>query len=139
MNRYEEQTEYQGIPIVIENPVGSIRSGVTNTGHKWATVFFYPYGYIENTKGADNEEIDCFIGPNPYAQFAYIVNQKVNGKFDEQKVMLGFDSEEAARDAYLSHYDTQLRLGPITTVVMGEFKELLANLNHRKLITKEGR
>lgn len=124
------QTDYQGIPVVIEQEPGSIREGVSEQGKPWKTTFHYAYGYIQRTNGADGEEIDCFIGPNPYASNVYVIHQNVGGEYDEDKCMLGFDSEEAARDAFLAHYNTQDHLGPITAMSLVEFKQWLGlNIN----------
>lgn len=129
-NLYE--TEFQGIKICIEQPKGSIIQGTDKDGKKWQSLFYYPYGYIKDSKGADKEEIDVFIGPEDDAEIVYIVNQRSieNGKYDEQKVLLGFPSEEAARDAYLAHYDIAVRkavLGPIKQLTIKQFKEKLDN------------
>ena len=110
--------EVQGLLIGIENPEGSVREG-----EGWKTTYFHPYGFIAGTKGADDEEIDCFVGNHPDSEDVYIVNQQVDGQFDEHKVMLGFDNQEAARDAYLAHYDTQELLGSITHMPISEFKK----------------
>ena len=125
----EYSMEYQGMPITIENPVNSTRSGVDKDGHDWTTRFFYPYGYISDTEGADQEGIDVFIGPDPFSSNVYVINQKIDGKFDESKCMLEFGSEEAVRDAYLAHYDTQKHLGPIKMIPIDEFKRILNERN----------
>jgi len=114
------EINFQGLTISIENSIGSIRRGKKNDGSQWQTRFFHPYGFIKYTIGADEEEIDCFIGPNELSQSVYIVQQD-----DEDKVMLGFDSLEHARDAYLAHYDTQMKMKLITEMSMQEFKAIL--------------
>lgn len=109
---------YQNIPIHIETDVGETRK------HKHGeTTMYYPYGYIKNTVGIDGEEIDCFIGPNPYAPNVYVIKL---AKADlEEKTFLGFDSKEAARDAFLAHYDNQDFLGEITELSIQFFKSIL--------------
>jgi predicted RNA methylase len=64
------------------------------------------YGYIKGTEGADGDHVDVFIGPHPEIERAYIINQRhVDGvKTDEHKVMLGFDSAEQAKAAYLGSF-----------------------------------
>jgi len=118
---------YQGLPITIENDKGSIRRWKNDAGETGKVTMFYRYGFIEGTVGADNEEIDCFIGYNPYASNVYIINQmKENGEeFDEEKIFLGFSSEENARDAFLAHVNNQKMLGEIITMPMYLFKETL--------------
>lgn len=118
---------FQGIQIGIENPANSIRKGKDAHGEPYKAKMFHPYGFIKNTEGCDGDEIDCFVGPNNNSENVYIVHQKVDGKFDEDKVMLGFDSEIHARDAFLACYDDYSFLGPITTISMKEFKEKLKN------------
>jgi hypothetical protein len=114
---------YQGLPITIENEEGSIRKWKNQEGEKGKTEMFYRYGYIDGTIGVDGEEIDCFIGLNPYASNVYVIRL---GKDDrEEKVMLGFDSREAARDAFLAHYQDQSFLGEITEMPMYLFKDTL--------------
>jgi hypothetical protein len=119
--------EFQGLTCMIENKKGTVRSGVNKDGEKWSTKLFYPYGYIEGTKGADGDEVDCYIGSNPHAAMAYVVHQQnpTTKEYDEDKVMLGFDSPEHARDAYLAHYDDQTFMKHITAMPMHEFVLLL--------------
>jgi len=115
---------YKGLNIIIENPVGSVRRGNDHEGKPWATRFFYPYGYIENTKGVDGEGVDCFVGDNPTADSVYIVHQLgPNGLFDEDKCFVGFNSKESARDAFMAHYSTQGFIGKITAMPFYEFKD----------------
>lgn len=117
---------YKGLTIMVENPVGSFRTGTDAEGNYWKTKFYYPYGYIYGTKGADKEGVDCFVGNNPASEKVFIVHQtEGHGVYDEDKVMLGFDTKEQARDAYLAHYQTQGYIGVITEMPFFEFKELL--------------
>jgi hypothetical protein len=85
----------------------------------------YSYGYIRGTVGVDKDHLDCYVGPNPESEMVYIVNQNdpVTGKFDEQKVMLGFSSEEEAKAAYLKQYDRPGFLGNIVKMDIDTFKE----------------
>lgn len=92
--------------VSIENPKGSIRSGVTLAGEHWRSQMPYDYGYINGTKGADGDEVDVFIGPKSFDGGIYIVNQiePTTGKFDEHKVMMGFASKLDAIKAYDDAY-----------------------------------
>jgi hypothetical protein len=82
------------------------------------------YGYIRGTVGVDKDHVDVFIGPNPESEIVYIVNQNdpVTGKFDEQKVMLGFCTEAAAKEAYLKQYDRPGFFGDIVKMDIDTFK-----------------
>ena len=92
----------------------------------WATEVAHPYGYIRGTRGKDKDHLDVFIGPNPESLKVFVIDQ-VNpetGKFDEQKVMLGFNAEEEAREGYLANYAKGWKgLGAISMESMDKFKE----------------
>ena len=80
---------FKGLSIVVENPVGSVRSGKDAEGRAWETRFYYPYGYIYGTRGADGEGVDCFIGNDLLSDGVFIISQNdMKGLYDEDKVML---------------------------------------------------
>jgi N12 class adenine-specific DNA methylase len=118
-----------GLDISIENPKGSTRSGNRPDGTQWEHTMSDHYGYIKRTKGADNEHIDTYIGSNPNSDQVFIVDQldQETGNFDEHKVMLGFDSQEAATTAYQSNFDQGWKVGPIRNMDMEQFKDWLKN------------
>ena len=126
--KLQGHTSHQGLPIAIENRKGSVRKGVDKDGKPWRTEMKHPYGYIQGTKGRDGEEVDCYVGPHKNVEHAFVVHQrKDDGKtYDEDKVMLGFPSEEAARKAYLAHYNDPKFLGPISQVPVERLKSLIA-------------
>jgi predicted kinase len=116
---------FQGLPVTIENPAGSVRSGVSRGGHRWSTMMKHDYGYIKGTLGSDGDHYDCYVGPHEDATHAYIVDTMKPPHFaelDEQKAMLGFASEQHAKEGYLAHYDNPGFLGKITPMHMDEFK-----------------
>lgn len=95
-----------GRQFVIENPRGSVRSGKDKSGKAWSITMPHHYGYILATESeADGDHLDVFIGPDVTSSMVYIVNQKTSsGKFDEHKIMVGWDSATDAKQAYLSAY-----------------------------------
>lgn len=120
---------FQGLPIAIENKAGSVRKGVDPDGTPWRTKMKLDYGYIKGTEGADGEGVDCYVGPDEDADSAFVVHQKnpKTGKYDEDKVMLGFSSKAEAKDAFGQHYDDPSRfLGPIDEVSMRRLNKLVA-------------
>lgn len=126
MNRGLYTINFNGINIGIENPIGSVREGKDENGNKWQTKYFHPYGYICGVEGTDGDDLDCFIGTNPSSDRVFVIYQKkADGQFDEHKIMLGFDSLESARDAYLAHYSTQGFLGQIKEFPLFEFKSII--------------
>lgn len=125
--KLQGHTEHQGIPIAIENQKGSARSGVDKDGKPWRVVMKFPYGYIKGSKGADGEEVDCYVGPHKDAPHAYVIHQnKHDGKtYDEDKVMLGFKDKDHAEKSYLAHYNDSKFLGPIHKVTIERLKEMI--------------
>jgi len=122
--------DFQGLPIVIENAPGTIRSWRGATGRKGSTLMLFGYGYIEGTKGGENEELDVFVGPDPSSPYVFIVHQhRVDAgsdrNWDEDKVLLGFTSIHDAIGAYLAHYDDPRFLGSISSTTIDEFKRRL--------------
>lgn len=67
------------------------------------------YGYIRGTEGVDGDHIDVFLAEDMDkwdGKYVFVVDQyNPDGTFDEHKVMLGFNSTEEARSAYLSNYE----------------------------------
>lgn len=136
--KLEGEATFQGLDIAIENGKGSVRSSVDANGKAWATTMSYPYGYIRSTMGVDGDQVDCFLGPNPDALNAYVVhtNDQSGRKYDEDKVMLGWDSPEAALDAFLENYNDAKFFQNIETIPMDEFKaKVLATKDNPKPVT----
>lgn len=105
---------WRGLRIRIENEPGQIRQHANGE-----TRMVYPYGYFAGTDGVDGDEVDVFVGPNLMAPLVFVVHQRVAGdwnEYDEDKVMIGFDSADEAASAYLAHYDDPRFLGPMTAI-----------------------
>lgn len=112
---------WHGLEIAIENPAGTVRRG-----NGWQTRMVYDYGYVKRSEAVDGDEVDVYLGPNLNAPTVYVVHQRKYGDwdaYDEDKCMVGFDSEDDARAAYLQHYDDPRFLGPITAMPVDEFVE----------------
>lgn len=97
---------FKGLDIAIENPEGSIRSGIDRDGNEWKNKLRCHYGYIRGTVGKDKDHLDIFIGPNRESDKVFIVNQKEpdTGKFDEHKILIGFNNFSQAAKGYLDNY-----------------------------------
>ena len=120
----------QGLDITIENPKGSIRSGVSKDGKEWQTKMTASYGYIRRTiSEADQDHIDVFIGSHPESHIVFVIDQvKPSGQFDECKVIIGTTNEKEARDLYLSNYSKGWKgLGSITSLTIKQFKSWIDN------------
>lgn len=106
-NYTKGRVNLNGLPIVIENPKGSVRRGIDSNGIPWENTMHYTYGYIEGTIGNDRDEIDIFIGPLiDTSTEVFVVTQITpsTGLFDEHKVLIGFSNIDEAKAAYLSSY-----------------------------------
>jgi hypothetical protein len=102
----EEERTFQGIPITVENPKGSIRSGHDKEGKEWHQKMLADYGFIDDTiSQGDHEPVDVYIGPDEEAPHVFVIEQLTDeGEFDEMKLVLGTETEEEALDLYLAHY-----------------------------------
>src|SRR5208283_1339592 len=110
-------TEFRGIPVIIQWPKGSTRVGEREDGTPFKTEMKADYGYIPDTVASgDEERLDIYIGPDKDAENAYVVEQlKLDGEFDEYKIMVGFDSLEDAEEIYLAHVEED-QLGDISEI-----------------------
>ena len=115
----------RGFDISIENPEGSKR--YYGKDKKKYNVMKNHYGYFTKTKGKDGDQVDVFIGPDiEKFERVYVVDQKINGKFDESKVMFGFSSKKEAKAAYFANFDKNWHgFMHITGVSLATFKKWL--------------
>ena len=126
----------KGMPISIENPKGSYRTYKEEDGTEGKIKMKNHYGYFTNTtaQGKDRDAVDVFIGPNVEDfDYVYVIDQNNDkGEFDESKVMLGFNSKEHAKNAYLSNYSSDWDgFRSITKVSIRTFKKWLYR-NHKQ-------
>lgn len=122
------KVNFQGLPLSIENPAGSVRRGVDRDGTPWANTMQQHYGYIRGTVGADKDHIDAFVGPHHGSGKVFVIDQvhPDNRTFDEHKVMLGFESREQALAAYQGNYASGWSgADRITETTMEGFKDWL--------------
>ena len=125
-NYQKGHVKAQGFDISIEQPKGSTRTGTDSNGKQWSVTMNNTYGYFKRTKGRDGDQIDVFLGSNPESGKIFVVDQNVNGKFDEHKVMMGFQSEQDARESYLKNYEEGWQgLGAINEVSREDLKAWL--------------
>ena len=142
--------KFQGIPVHVENYQNDTRAGFDPDDVPWSQKMKFTYGYIPGKISPDdNEGLDVYLGPNQKAQHAYIVKQhKIEEvkkwptdycpqckehvwdcscpyAFDEDKIMLGFDNKQHAKESYLKQYDNKRFMGPIAEYSMENFKKLI--------------
>ena len=110
--------------IAIENPADSIRAGTDPSGKEWQIKMQHHYGYIENTIGADGDEIDVFVKNHLDSdpEHAYIIRQlNPDGTFDEHKIIIGAETEDEAKEIYHSNFETGWQgFGSIERIAMAD-------------------
>lgn len=119
-----------GVPISIENPAGSRRRA------GWQTLKAH-YGYIKLTEGADGDHIDVFVREgtqDTYEGPVYVIDQYIDGSFDEHKIMIGWVSKQKACAAYLGSYQAGWKLGPVTKLGWKVFREWVEEQIHTEPI-----
>lgn len=130
----KRMTAFQGIPVRLE-----IEAGEHVIGNGWENTYKYPYGEIPNSHAlSDGDPVDVYLGPNGQSDLVVVVHQnKRDGTFDEDKVMLGFNSERDAVQCYFDH-GPEWGFGSSETMTFDQFVKgyLAANrlLNERGII-----
>ena len=122
-----------GMPITVET-----KKGGTRRGKDWERTMTCHYGYIGNTKAADGDHLDVFIGEQPHSEIIFVIDQiDKNGDYDEAKCILGTTNRKQARKLYLSNYPKGWKVGPMTSLTVDQFREWLKDGKHKKPISPQ--
>lgn len=123
----EEHITFSGIPVTIENRAGTERSGIGKDGKEWTTHMNFDYGFFDNVKTVDKDELDVYLGPNESAEMVFVIRQvdPDTRALDEYKVMMGFEDEESAIEAYKSQYDRPDFFGGIQSIPIDQFRDII--------------
>ena len=129
-NYSKRKLSFQGLPISIENEKDSERSGVGPDGKPWSVTMPAPYGYVRRTEGMDGDHVDVYVGPSEDSDKVFVIDQvdADTGEPDEHKCMVGFNTEDEARNTYQKAFSDGRgpdRIGKITPMTMDGFKEWL--------------
>lgn len=131
---------WKGLRVDIENEAGSVRKGIGPDGIPWEVMLTQDYGYLHGTKGVDGDAIDCFIGPDPLAEFVYVIHTLAAPDFrlaDEDKCMLNFANETDARAAFFANYSQPDFFGSLEKFTVWDFLEKVKSTkNKAKFISK---
>ena len=103
---FEGYIDFQGIKIDVENVKGSTRSGTGPEGD-WSTFMHAHYGEIRGTEGTDGDKLDVYVGDNHDSSLVVVIHQHNpwDGKYDEDKVVIGCESVEESIGLYKKQYD----------------------------------
>lgn len=122
------RTRIGGMDIRIENPEGSVRTGVDADGTPWETQMRHHYGYFSGTMAADGDKLDVFVKPGLSEDWSgpvFVIDQvdPKTGKLDEHKVVMGAADQSEAEQIYRSNYaDDWQGMGAITKLPLPAFK-----------------
>lgn len=134
---YVGTINFQGLLIYVENAPGSKRSGTDKNGKPWSIRMKNYYGEIPGTRGADNDPVDVYVGPDSDAPTAWVFHQKhfhsdeheVEGTYDEDKIMLGFSTKRDALKAYRAHLDMTVLTPGTTELPVSKLRDQLQQDN----------
>ena len=135
-NFKKEHEKIYGIPVAIEVKEGHDRVKYEPNGDlKFKAKQYADYGAILGTKDADGMNTDVMVGPHKDSEKAYIIDQRKHdsGKFDEHKVMLGFNKRKKAIKAYTKSYADRHGKERVQDVVKTDIKGLKKWLKHGNL------
>lgn len=129
--------QWHGLIVAIENPAGSVRRGKSRSGESWEVKLKDHYGYIlKHVSEADGDHVDVFVrcrdkdesGWSIDERRCYIVDQKVDGKFDEHKCVIMCPSAKEAKEVYLRNFSEGWNgFSNLTSMSLSEFKDWLEN------------
>ena len=143
---FTASVRYRGMTIDIENLDGSVREGKDPNGKPWRTKFNgCHYGELRGSLGSDGDKLDIYIAARPVdgANKAYIIHQNhprthptKGGQYDEDKVVLGVASVEAAKELYLRHYQRKDFLRSVTEMPIEKFKRYALGENKGEKVAR---
>ncbi|MBN2760868.1 MAG: PLxRFG domain-containing protein [Rhodobacteraceae bacterium] len=127
------KADWRGLKLSIENRKGGTRSKINPDGTTaWSVTMPAHYGRILRTEGADGDHVDFYMGDNPDSDRVFVVDQKdaETGSFDEHKVMLGFNTQKEAKDAYLAGFSDgkgAQRWGGVTAMSVADLGQIIGD------------
>ncbi len=136
-NYKKDHIRFNGMDLAIENPAGSIRSGVDPNGKPWSVKMSSHYGYVKGTEGADGDHVDVYLHPkaDPKAPVFVFDQHHPDGKFDEHKAVLGVPHQkhaEAVYDAHFSDGSGPKRRRGVTAMSVGAFHDWAKSKHAKK-------
>jgi hypothetical protein len=140
-NYAKGKLDWHGERIAIENPKGSIRSGVGPDGHKWSCKMPAAYGYLHGTEAIDGDHVDVYVGPDHSADKVWVIDQvdARSKQYDEPKAFLSFSSWGKARSCYENAFSdgrARDRIGGVTEMTIPQFKAWANSKRAKKPLSK---
>jgi phage gp29-like protein len=130
--------KWNGLAIGLEVMPGESRW--KGTGHE--RTLTAAYGHIRLHQGNDGEALDCYVSPAVLDEGGsdriFLVSQlDAAGAFDEEKLMLGYADEKAARSAYLAEMPKQF-FGDIVELELEDLEEFKLDFAKTQKNCKKG-
>lgn len=126
----DRRLSWNGLDIGVEYLPGAVRF----PGRKNSKKLRSGYGHIRNYKGADGEALDCYLypglvpldkGDEPQGSDRIFEISQISpedGDFDEHKYMIGYDSVDAAKAAYLTEMPEEY-FGRIREIAIADLEQ----------------
>lgn len=137
----KEKLTLHGIPLALEWRKGEVRKYFNHNPLKkksTGTIDYNKkmeadYGYVRNVMDADGEELDVYIGPNRDSEKIFVLEKlrSSDASFDENKIMLGYDSMAEAKKSYLRHQDKD-EMGKVREITLAQFKKEFLSKKEKK-------
>lgn len=80
------------------------------------------YGHFRKTKGADGMAVDVYVGTQLSSPKVFVVDQLINGEFDEEKMIIGVGTIEQAEAIYTSAMPREM-MGGIREISLEQLAE----------------
>ncbi len=127
---------WAGLPISLEAPAGGVRKGINKrTGKPYEGRVGAATGFIPGVKGADGDDLDVYIGPNPENPNVWVLDEvdAKTKKFRQTKSFIGFNGPAEAVDAYLKTDNKSAeQIGGLTPMLRPQFVDWVQNGDHKK-------
>lgn len=127
----KEKLTLHGIPLSLEWREGETRKYFNHDPLKKKSVgtidynkkMKADYGYVRGVMDADGEELDVYLGPNRESEKVFVLEKlrEADQSFDENKIMLGYDSMAEAKKSYLQHQGKN-EMGKVRELTLAQFK-----------------
>jgi phage-related protein (TIGR01555 family) len=127
--RAQKKIKWNGLNIAIQYFPFQLRHGKMLLG---------AYGHIEKTIAADKMAADVYIGTNLESNKIFVIDQWIDGKFDEKKYIIGVNDLMEAKKLYLATMPESF-IGGLYETNMEEIKELQKAYDKKHSSTKDAK
>ncbi|MEM9264486.1 MAG: hypothetical protein AAGA46_03085, partial [Cyanobacteria bacterium P01_F01_bin.13] len=80
------------------------------------------YGHFRKTRGADGMAVDVYVGGDLNSDKIFVIDQLIDGEFDEEKMVIGVSTMEAAIAIYTAVMPREM-LGGVREIALEQLEE----------------